>query len=123
MSRTIDACRDLGLPYIPDINAPDHPPFGIGRLHFTRDNNSHRNSTYHAFLAKELALARQDRLHICTNTLVTKIDIDIVPGGAKVTRGVQVLDSLTGLTKRIRASREVIVCAGPLVSPQILMLR
>lgn len=122
MSRTIDACRDLGLPYIPDINAPEHPPFGIGRLHFTRDNNSHRNSTYHAFLPKELALARQDRLHICTNALVTKIDFDFVLGGAKVT-GVQVFDSLTGLAKRIRASREVIVCAGPLVSPQILMLR
>lgn len=86
------------------------------------DSREHSRQ-YHGFLPKKLALARQDHLHICTNTLVTKIDIGILPDGARMTRGVQVLDSQTGHMKKIRASREVIVCAGPLVSPQILMLR
>jgi choline dehydrogenase len=115
-ARTIAACENIGLPYIDDINSPAHPPFGCGRLHFTRDNNAHRNSTYHAFLPKELALRRKN-LHICTGTIVEKLDVD----SRRNVRGVYLSDGRS--TRVVRAVKEVVLSAGPFASPQILMLR
>lgn len=116
-TRTISACENLGLPYIDDINSPSHPPFGCGRLHFTRDNNAHRSSTYHAFLPKQLAIRRKSNLHICTGTIVEKLDIN----AQRKVQGVYLSSGRS--TKLVRVVREVVLSAGPFASPQILMLR
>ena len=86
--RAIQAAKSIGLPYIPDLNAPTHPPFACGRLHFTIDENSHRHSAYHAFLPKDLALARRDRLHICTNTTVERLETERTAQGELIVTGV-----------------------------------
>ena len=124
--RAVAASEALGLPYIPDINSPSSPPFGCGRLYFTIDENSKRSSAYHAFLPSALVRARQANLHICTNALVEKVDIERLPDGRALARGVTLL-SQSGPNpekrRHVRATREIILSAGPFGSPHILMLR
>ncbi|PCH36941.1 GMC oxidoreductase [Wolfiporia cocos MD-104 SS10] len=123
--QAITAAEDLDLPYIDDLNSPTHPPFGCGRLHFTIDERAKRNSTYHAFLPEALARQRAQNLHICTNTLVEKIDIERLEGNGLVARGVTLLSSGDKNPERryhIRARREIVLSAGPFGSPQTLML-
>ncbi|KAF9467112.1 alcohol oxidase [Collybia nuda] len=115
-NKTITACENLGLPYIDDINSPSHPPFGCGRLHFTRDSNAYRNSTFHAFLPKKLVIQRKKNLHICTGSIVEKLEID----ARRNVRGVHLASGR--VTKLVRAAGEVVLSAGPFASPQILML-
>ena len=123
--RAIQAAKSIGLPYIPDLNSPTHPPFGCGRLHFTIDENSHRHSAYHAFLPKVLALARRDHLHICTNTIVERLETERTAQGELIVTGVTLGPREEGKRGRrsVRAKREVILSAGPFGTPQILMVR
>ncbi|KAI0057276.1 alcohol oxidase [Artomyces pyxidatus] len=115
--RTVEASRDIGLPYISDINSPEHPPFGCGRLHFTRDKNGYRNSTYHAFLPKKLAVERRSHLHVCTYTAVSKVETERFSSGQLQAVGVKLVDE-NGKTKFVRAKREVVLCEGTFGSPQ-----
>ncbi|KAI0631605.1 alcohol oxidase [Trametes polyzona] len=124
----VKAAESIGLPYIPDVNSPTHPPFGCARLHFTIDENAHRHSTYHAFLPADLALvrARAGRLHVCTNTIVERLNTERIANGKLMVTGVVLGPTVVGgpgvKTRTIRARREVILSAGPFGSPQILML-
>ncbi|KAI1787504.1 alcohol oxidase [Ganoderma leucocontextum] len=124
-SEAIEAAKSIGLPYIPDLNSPDHPPFGCARLHFTIDENSHRHSSYHAFLPKDTALARQEHLHICTNTIVERLETERTAKGDLVVTGVALgqREEGKGSRRSVRARKEVILSAGPFGSPQILMSR
>ena len=126
--RAVEAAKSLGLPYIPDVNSPSHPPFGCARLHFTIDSKDHRHSAYHAFLPKDLALARRERLHVCTGTIVERLQTERAEGegGELRVTGVVLGPTVEGATVRrrsVRARKEVVLCAGPFGSPQILMLR
>ncbi|KAI0321514.1 alcohol oxidase [Amylostereum chailletii] len=118
---TKEACRAVGLPYIGDLNSPDHPSYGCGRIHLTRDDHARRHSTFHAFIPKSLALERRGRLHICTNSTVSRLEIDNETSGRHVVRGV-VITSANGTTKTVRAAKEVVLSAGPFGSPRVLML-
>ncbi len=125
--RAVEAAKELGLPYIPDVNSPTHPPFGCARLHFTIDRDDHRHSAYHAFLPRDIALSRKDRLHVCTNTIVERLETERAKNGNLVVTGVVLGPTVEGarMVKRrsVRVRKEVVLCAGPFGSPQILMLR
>ena len=125
--RAVEAAKTLGLPYIPDVNSPTHPPFGCARLHMTIDENAHRHSAYHAFLPAELALARKEHLHVCTNTIVERLEIERNAEGQLVVTGVvlgpRVEQDGKKRTRSIKVRKEVVLSAGPFGSPQILMLR
>ncbi|KAI0922564.1 hypothetical protein AcV5_009503 [Taiwanofungus camphoratus] len=121
----IQASKALDLPYIDDINSPSHSPFGCGRLYWTIDENAHRHSAYHAFLPAELVLKRKANLHICTNTLVEKVDIERLEDGSCVARGVVLLSTAGNKSERrkfVRAQEEIVLSAGPFGSPHVLML-
>ncbi|KAI0349844.1 alcohol oxidase [Trametes cingulata] len=126
----VEAAKAVGLPYIPDVNSPTHPPFGCARLHFTIDERAHRHSTYHAFLPKALAIerARAGRLHICTETIVERLETERTGTGELVVTGVVLGPAVepkggNGMkTRTIRVRKEVVLSAGPFGSPQILML-
>ncbi|KZT63596.1 GMC oxidoreductase [Daedalea quercina L-15889] len=122
--KAVAASEAIGLPFIPDINSPSHPPFGCGRLYFTIDEKSRRNSSYHAFLPASLARARRANLHICTNALVEKVDVERLPNGRCIARGVTLLSQAGPNPERRRhvRAREIVLSAGPFGSPQILML-
>lgn len=122
--RTIDACKDIGLPFIEDLNSPKHPTNGCGLLHFTRDQNQHRHSTYRAFLPKALVFERRNNLHIATNIIVEDLDIaEKGSDGVPYARGLNLLSRHRINTKKhVKAKKEIILCAGPFGSPHILML-
>ncbi|KAJ3799956.1 alcohol oxidase [Lentinula aff. detonsa] len=119
----IEASENIGLPKISDINSPVHPAIGCGLLHFTRDKNQHRSSTYSAFLPMNLVLQRASRLHIVTRTDAIKLTLkpDTSPEKLDV-EGVILKSSLYPGQRFVKARKEVIICAGPFGSPQLLML-
>ncbi|KAJ3843458.1 alcohol oxidase [Lentinula raphanica] len=122
-SYVIEASEYLGLPKIADINSPVHPAIGCGMLHFTRDQNQHRSSTYHAFLPVNLALERASRLHIVTRTEAIELIVNSELKSDKLTvEGVTLKSSITTEQRTVKARKEVILCGGPFGSPHLLML-
>ncbi|KAF8961748.1 hypothetical protein BDZ97DRAFT_1905454 [Flammula alnicola] len=99
---TNDACVSLGVPYTDDINDPNAPLNVCGKFDCTIDLGGRRSSTFSAFLPQALASERKSHLHICT--------------GAAAATGAD------GKIYHARARREVILCAGPIATPQILLL-
>lgn len=112
----IKATSSLGLPYIEDPNSPFQPAQGCAKLHYSIDSNGHRASTFKAFLPYELAQSRKQRLHICIDTLVRRIEL-VNNSGTVRAEGVWIQPKRAPTPSRlIRARKEVISCAGPIGS-------
>lgn len=118
-----DAAEVLGFPRISDTNVADAPIDGLAMLYSTISDDGKRNSTFHSFLPKELALERENNLTICTNTTVHRIvfsDENGVPRADKVIFGSS--DPKSSRIFEAKVKKEVIICSGALGSPQVLML-
>ncbi|VDB84007.1 unnamed protein product [Peniophora sp. CBMAI 1063] len=118
------ATQNIGFPAVPDLNSPHAPAAGYATLDICVDENSYRSSTFRAFLPPHLAYERRDRLKVCTNALVTRLEISTSDGALRAT-GVyfEAVDPRYADCKVLaRASREVILCGGALSNPQLLML-
>ena len=99
----------VGIPEIPDLNAP---PFeGVSYQQFTI-RNGRRETSYTAFVKPV-----RSRKNLTVETDIRVLRIVIENGEAT---GVEVLQK--GEKRIIAAAREVIVSAGALASPQLLML-
>lgn len=92
------------------------------RPNITVDSKGRRHSAFDAFLSYETVTARQEHLKICTGAMVQQIDMVKTANGGLRAAGVT-LGSKSGDVYRVRARREVILCAGAISSPQILQLR
>ncbi|EPQ50631.1 GMC oxidoreductase [Gloeophyllum trabeum ATCC 11539] len=123
--RSRDAAVKLGLPIIDDVNSPTAPPVGVSTMDIVLDRQMHRESTYRTFLPLSLALARKSSLKICTHATVTRVNISDCAGDGLVAKGVY-FESMKEAAPRetfyASARKEVVLCCGALVSPQILML-
>lgn len=120
----IEASKALGVPYVDDLNSPLHPSHGCAKMHFNIDASGRRSSALTGFLPPDLVTQRQGHLHICTNTMVLRIDIQHGEKGLKA-EGVTIQSrehNAHSPSRFIRARREVILSAGPIISPQLLML-
>ncbi|ETK93323.1 hypothetical protein, variant 1 [Phytophthora nicotianae] len=122
MSREfIEACVELGIPRTADFNAPDGR-YGAGYYHFnTRDGV--RESAAKAFLGPILdsktAESKRENFRLMLDTTVTRISIN----DDNVTEGVEVrFGNDTGQLIRLAEHGEVIVTAGAINTPKILML-
>ncbi|KAL5015799.1 hypothetical protein ScPMuIL_005388 [Solemya velum] len=102
------AAEELGVP-VGDCNEPDL--LGVCSLQTTIDRGR-RASTYHAFLKPA---RRRSNLHIKTNAMVTKVLIE-----NNITVGVEYIQRSQKHTAVV--NREVIVSAGAINSPKLLML-
>ncbi|KAK0468990.1 uncharacterized protein EV420DRAFT_926 [Desarmillaria tabescens] len=111
----IKACVDIGIPYNPDFNGPDGT-MGAGRVLTYIDQNRERVSSESAYLTPQV-LARPN-LKVAINSHVTRILFD----GEKRAVGVEYANSERGPRYRSRARKEVILSAGAIHSPHILML-
>lgn len=104
----LSSARDAGHPLSPDLNGAAYE--GFGRLQCTR-RKGRRCSTAVAYLFPAMARAN---LEVRTEVLVNRI---LLQGGRA--RGVEFRSRSTSGTAF--ATREVIVCAGAINSPQLLM--
>ena len=105
----IDAGRQAGYPVTGDPNG--YQQEGLGRMDMTV-GCGRRSSTAQAYLRPTL---KRKSLKIFSNTLVTRILIE-----GKRAVGVEIFKN--GASRKIFAAKEVILCAGAISTPQILML-
>ncbi len=105
----IQACMELGYPYTPDFNGPNMEGAG---WHHVNIKDGKRHSTAVAYLNPILA---RPNLTISTNSQATRL---LFSGDR--TKGVEY--SQNGEIKTAYANYEVIVCAGAIESPKLLLL-
>ncbi|XP_068623729.1 glucose dehydrogenase [FAD, quinone]-like [Battus philenor] len=106
----LDAAKLLGSRLV-DYNSPDG--FGFSYIQATIKGGV-RMSSAKAFLHRH---KKRKNLHILTNSQVTKVLIDPV---TKTAQGVEFYRG--GVKYQIKAKKEVILSAGPIESPHLLML-
>ncbi|MFT3721717.1 GMC family oxidoreductase [Pseudorhodoferax sp.] len=109
----ITACVNAGVPHSNDLNASPYP--AVGRRQYTI-KAGRRHSAYTAFIEP---VRQRGNLTILTGAHVMRVLLQDAGEGAEAT-GVEVLHD--GQRRAIGAAREVILSAGALASPQILML-
>jgi len=103
------ACQEYGMPFNPDFNSGD--PKGCGLYQITA-RDGRRSSAATAYLKPA---RRRKNLSIRTKTRVTRI---LIEKGKAV--GIELVRN--GRQEVIRAEREVILSAGAINSPKLLML-
>lgn len=101
----LDSARAVGLPENPDFNGARQDGMGFFQ---TTTRAARRCSAARAFLAPAL---RRPNLHVLTETRVARIEITGDRASAVICED----------GRRFGARREVVLCAGALASPAILM--
>ena len=113
----VDAAEATGIPR-GDYNGRDRGgPAGVCSLFQTTTRNGMRSSTYRAFVQGETE--SRSNLEIITNAHVTRVLLS--EGDTPTATGIEYRDA-DGKLHSISATREVILSAGAVGSPQILML-
>ncbi|KAB7772097.1 GMC family oxidoreductase [Xanthomonas sp. LMG 12462] len=105
----IAAAQEAGFPHNPDFNGPQQQ--GVGLYQVTQKDGA-RCSAAVAYLAPARA---RDNLQVVTDALVLRL---LIEGG----RVVGVAYAQDGREVQARAAREVLLSAGAVNSPQLLML-
>jgi len=105
----IGAGQDAGYPKTSDYNGKQQE--GFGPMHMTVGNGV-RSSTSNAYIKPA---KNRPNLTILSGVLVQRVLLK-----NKVARGVEY--KVNGKTKKLNASKEVILCAGSIGSPQLLQL-
>src|SRR6185369_9806742 len=106
----IDAARQMGMPILDDVNGPMRAGAGYINMNVAADGT--RVSAVRAFLRPALS---RPSLTLLLNTNVVKLNF-------KGTRCVGVKLMTDGVVKDIAADKEVILAAGAIHSPKLLML-
>src|SRR6202162_3227520 len=106
----IDAAREMGLPILDDVNGPMRPGAGYINMNIAADGT--RVSAARAFLRPALS---RPNLTLLLNTKVVKLNFNS-------TRCAGVRLMTDGAVKDIAADKEVILAAGAINSPKLLML-
>jgi choline dehydrogenase len=110
-----DACIELGFPRTEDFNGPRMD--GVG-WHHANIRDGRRHNMFAAYLGPALARPNLDNLTLTCQAQVSRLLFD---GDRCV--GVEYTDpSAAGQVRRVAATREVIVCAGAIESPKLLLL-
>lgn len=108
----VQAVQSLGEPYNHDFNGPTQR--GVGLYQFM-NRAGRRSSSAYSFVEP---LAKDPRLDVRLRAQVTRL---IIEGRPKRVVGVEWRDK-SGAVHQARARGEVVVSAGALVTPQLLML-
>ena len=110
----------MGVPTIEAYSDPETPTcFGLYHRR-NLDNYGRRCSTYHAFLPKPLVRQRKN-LTICLRANVQRILFSDTADPLTATG--LLVEGDKGELFVVRAKREIILCAGAIVTPQLLLLR
>jgi choline dehydrogenase len=106
----LDAAREMGMPILEDVNGPVRPGAGYINMNIAADGT--RVSAVRAFLRPALS---RPNLTLLLNTQVVKLNFE-------GTRCVGVRLMTDGAVRDVAADREVILAAGTINSPKLLML-
>jgi choline dehydrogenase len=106
----IDAAREMGMPILDDVNGPVRAGAGYINMNIAVDGT--RVSAARAFLHPALS---RPNLTLLLNTNVVKLNF-------KGTRCAGVKVMTDGATKDLAAAKDVILAAGTINSPKLLML-
>ena len=106
----IEAARQMGMPILDDVNGPMRPGAAYINMNIAADGT--RISAVRAFLRPALS---RPNLKLLLNTSVVKLNF-------KGTRCVGVKLMTDGSVRDIAADKEVILAAGTINSPKLLML-
>ena len=106
----IDAAREMGMPILDDVNGPMLPGAGYINMNIAADGT--RVSAVDAFLRPALS---RPNLTLLLNTPVLRLNF-------KGTRCVGVRILRDGIATDISAGKEVVLAAGAINSPKLLML-
>jgi choline dehydrogenase len=109
-TRLLKACTAVGIPWVADYNGPEQD--GAAMFQVTQ-RNGRRWSTADAFLRPAL---RRPNLDVRTNAVALGLELD---GDRAV--GVRLRRGRSGV-EVVRADREVVLCAGAIGSPQLLLV-
>lgn len=114
----VEAAEAAGIPR-GDYNGKDRlNPAGVSSAHQTNTRKGKRSSTYHAYLEGEAET--RPNLAIITGALVTRVVLE-GEGESTTATGIEYRDT-AGLSHFVSATRDVILSAGAIGSPHILML-
>ncbi len=114
----VDAAVASGIP-MGDYNGADRTgPDGVVSLLQTTTKDGKRSSTYHAFL--EGSAEERDNLDVITHAHASRVLLEDGPDGLRAT-GVEYRDA-DGNTQTVLATCEVVLSAGAVGSPQLLLL-
>lgn len=114
----VKACEAVGIPFVADFNG-EKGPLGVNRIMTYVDEKYRRVSAETAYLTAEV-LARKN-LTIAKHTTTTRVLIETVNGARRAT-GVEITPTTGGSRRTIHARKEVVLTAGAIHSPHILML-
>ena len=106
----LGAAHQMGIPIVDDMNGPMQPGAGYINMNIAKDGT--RVSAARAFLHPAL-----DRANL---TLLLNANVEKVTFRGKRATGIRV--AVDGATKDVGAEREVILAAGGVGSPKLLML-
>lgn len=109
-----------GLPENTDFNNWDHPQVGYGEFQVTQQNGE-RADMYKMYLKPVMG---RENLTVVTQARTTRVNIE-AGAAAKAAKGVEFTTEGPGGARQIAelaAGGEVIMCAGAVHTPQILML-
>lgn len=105
----IEACKSFGMPYLDDINAPNPEGVGIGVM------NAHKGKRYGPATGYLEPVINHKNLTLLTEATVVKLNIS-----DQRCTGLNFIKE--GQTFFASAIKEVVLCAGAIATPKLLML-
>ena len=112
----VEGMQEIGIPYNPELNNGTN--VGAKREPFTSDG-FRRASSYDAYY---LPAENRTNLHVATRAQVQSIILEQKVNGSLSATGVVYNDIASGMTLNVSANFEVILSAGAIQTPQVLML-
>lgn len=115
------ACAEIGLQYVDSANDPKAPSACCTRLEVTLDEYGLRQSSFDAFLPPASAHARNN-LTVCAGVITTSVTFSRTEGSLRAVGVTVEAENPGGRKVTVSARREIIVCAGAIGTPHLLLL-
>ncbi|EAU30767.1 predicted protein [Aspergillus terreus NIH2624] len=115
----LPACKEAGIPSNPDVNTPNGT-LGVTRFQTFIDSKGQRSSLATAYLGPEVR--KRPNLTIACGAHVTRLLVDRLSSQEPLVFGVEFQTRRGGEFFQVHARREVILSAGAVNTPQILLL-
>lgn len=115
----LPACEDVGIPQTADINTPEGT-LGVTRLQTFIDPKGQRSSFATAYLTSDVR--KRSNLTIACGAQVTRLLTDQLSDPTPTVIGVEFQTKRGGERFEVHARKEVILSAGAVNTPQILLL-